>query len=196
MLLAVSPAAVGHGVLVAMDDDILSDRDVMKTSNHKLSTFKARDHGPLGDIDAYGNVFFYRKLLRQHTVDSRFATDIDGYGLPLSKVEIIPVYAGVDGAGIDAAITRGARGIVAASPPPSLNPTVVDEAVTRATDAGLAVVQASRAISGRVVQRRGFDARRVVASDTLSPQAARLLLMLCLASGLDYDETVEAFVTY
>jgi len=57
-------------------------------------------------------------------------------------------------------------------------------------------VQSSRAISGRVVQRHGFDDRGVIASDTLSPQAARLLLMLCLAAGLSRAEIIAAFASY
>ena len=50
-------AARGHGVLVAMDDRILSARDVVKTSNSGLDTFRARDHGPLGDIDTLFEIF-------------------------------------------------------------------------------------------------------------------------------------------
>ena len=194
VLLAASPAAVGHGVLVAMDDQILSARDVTKSSNHRLSTFQARDHGPLGDIDPYGGVWFYRKLLRRHTVTSQFATDDALTVFP--RVEVIPVYAGVDGLAIDAAVERGVAGLIIASLPPSLNPATIDAAIERAQAAGVSVVQSSRAITGRVVQRHGFDDRGLASSDTLSPQGARLLLMLCLASGLSQREIVTAFAEY
>lgn len=196
VVLAASPAAVGHGVLVAMDDTILSARDVMKTSNHALDTFQARDHGALGDIDAYGGVWFYRRQLRAHTTHSRFATEIDTFALPLPVVDIVAVWAGSDARQVRSAVADGARGLVVASLPPSMNPTLVEAAVDETVADGVLVVQSSRAIRGRVVQRRGFDDRGLVGSDTLSPQAARILLTLCLAAGLDRDEIVTAFATY
>ena len=193
---AASPTAVGHGVLVAMDDEILSARDVMKTDNHRLSTFKARDHGRLGDIDPYGRVWFYRKLLRLHTTASRFAVELPEYTTPLPRVDIVTMYSGADEFALTAAIAHGARGVVLASLPPSMNPTAVDAAIDDAIASGVTIVQSSRAISGRVVQRHGFDDRGVIASDTLSPQAARLLLMLCLAAGLSRAEIIAAFASY
>jgi L-asparaginase len=193
VVLAASPDARGHGVLIAMDDRILSARDALKSSNHGLDTFQPRSHGALGDIDAYGRVWFYRRGLRRHTVSSRFATALDDVALPLPRVEIVAVYAGADGAMMDAAVAAGARGVVTTSLPPSLNPTPFEEAVARATAAGVVVVQSTRAVTGRTTSRPSFAGRRVVGADTLTPQAARLLLTLCLATGLSYDETVAAF---
>jgi L-asparaginase len=193
---AASPASIGHGVLVAMDDEILSARDVTKSDNHRLHTFQARDHGRLGDIDPYGEVWFYRKLLRRHTTGSQFAAELDGYDTPLPRVDLVTMYSGSDELALTAALANGARGVVIASLPPSMNPTAVDAAIDAAIAAGITIVQSSRASSGRVVQRHGFDARGVIASDTLSPQAARLLLMLCLAAGLSRPEIIAAFATY
>jgi L-asparaginase len=170
---AASPASIGHGVLVAMDDEILSARDVTKSDNHRLHTFQARDHGRLGDIDPYGEVWFYRKLLRRHTTGSQFAAELDGYDTPLPRVDLVTMYSGSDELALTAALANGARGVVIASLPPSMNPTAVDAAIDAAIAAGITIVQSSRASSGRVVQRHGFDARGVIASDTLSPQAAR-----------------------
>jgi L-asparaginase len=193
---AASPASIGHGVLVAMDDEILSARDVTKSDNHRLHTFQARDHGRLGDIDPYGEVWFYRKLLRRHTTGSQFAAELDAYDIPLPRVDLVTMYSGSDELALTAALANGARGVVIASLPPSMNPTAVDAAIDAAIAAGTTIVQSSRASSGRVVQRHGFDARGVIASDTLSPQAARLLLMLCLAAGLSRPEIIAAFATY
>jgi L-asparaginase len=193
---AASPASVGHGVLVAMDDQIFTARDVTKSSNYRLSTFIARDHGALGDVDSYGAVWFYRKSLRAHTVASRFALDAPAYELPLPRVDIVAVYAGADGAAIDAAVANGARGLVISALPPSMNPSAVNEAIERATAAGVVVVHSSRASTGRVTQRRKLDELGLVGSDTLSPQGARILLSLGMASGLHLDELVDAFATY
>jgi L-asparaginase len=190
---AASPAARGHGVLVAMDDRILSARDVMKTSNSGLDTFRARDHGPLGDIDPYGAVWFYRKLLRTHTVDSQFSARAPG-GWP--RVEIVPVWAGADARVVERPVADGAAGLVVASLPPSMNPPAVEVALQQAVEAGVVVVASSRAITGRVTHRHAFDDRGLVGSDTLSPQQARILLALCLADGLGRNEIVEVFASY
>jgi L-asparaginase len=189
---AASPAARGHGVLVAMDDRILSARDVQKTSNSGLDAFRARDHGALGDVDPYGGVWFYRKLLRRHTLDSPFAAD-PARGWP--RVEVVPVWAGADGRVVERPVADGARGLVVASLPPGMNPVEVEVAMSRAVDAGVLVVVASRAGTGRVTHRHAFDERGLIGADTLSPPQARILLSLCLAAGMGREEVVEAFAT-
>lgn len=191
--LAAAPAAVGHGVLVAMDDRILSARDVLKTSNSGLDTFRPRDHGALGDIDPYGGIWFYRKQLRAHTVDSEFAQRDTGRW---PRVEIVPVWAGADERVVERPLADGARGLVVAALPPSMNPPRVEAAMQRAVDAGVIVVAGSRAITGRVTHRRAFAQRGLVGSDTLSMPHARILLALCLAAGKSREEVVEAFATY
>lgn len=196
VILAASPEAVGHGVLVAMDDRILSARDVMKTANHALDTFQARDHGALGDIDAYGQVWFYRRQLRLHTVESRFATLLDSVELPLPSVEIMPVWAGMSADVLARAVRAGARGIVLASMPPGMSPSAVEAEADRAVASGVVVVQGSRAVTGRLTHRRGLETRGLIGSDTLSMPAARILLSLCLAAGLDRDQIVDVFATH
>lgn len=196
VLLAASPEAGGHGVLVAMDDQILSARDVIKSSNHALGTFQSRTHGPLGDIDPYGGVWFYRRELRKHTLESPFSSSIEQYPLPLPGVDIIPVWAGASARPIDDAVSSGVAGIVLASLPPSMNPTIIDAAVDRAVAVGVAVVQSSRAITGRVAQRHSFAERGLIASDTFSPQAARILLSLCLAAEYSLEQTAAAFTAH
>ncbi|WP_106212706.1 asparaginase [Kineococcus rhizosphaerae] len=190
---AASPAARGHGVLVAMDDRVLSARDVLKTSNSGLDAFRARDHGPLGDVDPYGRVWMHRRLLRRHTVDSAFAGTAPG---AWPRVEIVPVWAGADARVVERPVADGARGLVVASLPPGMNPPAVEAALQRAVEAGVAVVVGSRALTGRLTQRRGMDERGLIGSDTLSPQQARILLALCLAAGMDRAGIVEAFATH
>jgi hypothetical protein len=46
-------------------------RDVTKTSTYRLHTFRTRDLGVLGYVDA-NRVAFYRAPLRRHTADSEF----------------------------------------------------------------------------------------------------------------------------
>ena len=193
--LAASPDAAGHGVLVAMDDRVLSARDVLKTSNSGLDTFRARDHGALGDIDPYGGIWFYRKQLRAHTVHSEFATGFEALG-PWPRVEIVPVWAGADERVVERPVADGARGLVVAALPPGTNPPRVEAALQQAADAGVVVVVGSRAVTGRVTHRHAFDERGLVGSDTLSLPHARVLLTLCLAAGKSREQVVTAFATY
>jgi L-asparaginase len=74
---------------------------------------------------------------------------------------------------------------------------VQKEALLRAAAAGVVVVQSSRAGSGRVVpdtdslKKSGF-----VGADTLTPQKARILLMLALTLTSDPQVIKEMFATY
>jgi L-asparaginase len=81
---------------------------------------------------------------------------------------------------------------------PSGSPSPVQkEALLQAAAAGVVVVQSSRAGSGRVVpeteslQRSGF-----VGGDTLTPQKARILLMLALTRTSDVADIKRMFATY
>ena len=190
---AAAEASRGRGVMVVMNDQIHCARDVRKTSNHRLETFRNGEVGVLGHVDADGVSRYDRRAERMHTATSRFAGADLGQ---LPRVDVVSVYAGVDAWALDAAMAAGARGIVVASLPPSLNPQAIDEGVQRARAAGVVVVQASRAWQGRVLRRRTFRERGLVAADDLSPQAARVLLMLALTRTEDPDRIQELFDTH
>lgn len=193
---AAAPESRGHGVVVVMDDRILTARDVQKSSSHALDAFQARTHGPLGDVDAYGGVWFYRKDLRRHTVDSAFARLLDEHDGALAPVEIDPVWSGVDARPLQRAVADGARGLVLSALPPGMLPHGVEAAADGLVSDGVAIVMASRAATGRVTRRRGLADRGIVASDTLSLPAARILLALCLTAGLSTEQIHDVFSTH
>jgi L-asparaginase/Glu-tRNA(Gln) amidotransferase subunit D len=56
IILAGSKQAVGKGVLVSMDDNIFTARDIAKTNTFKTDTFRS-PYGPLGYV-VEGKVFF------------------------------------------------------------------------------------------------------------------------------------------
>ena len=68
---ASAPAARGLGVLVALNDEIQSAREVTKTSTYRLQTFHTPDFGVLGHIDGDG-VQIYRRPSRRHAPDTEF----------------------------------------------------------------------------------------------------------------------------
>ena len=58
------------------------------------------------------------------------------------------------------------------------------------------VVRSNRTGSGRVVPLPGYDARGMIAGDTLNPQKARILLMLALTKTRDLEEIRRIFREY
>jgi L-asparaginase len=172
-----SQQARGKGVLVVLNDEIHAARDVVKTSTYRVQTFRSLDFGALGHCDGDG-VHFYRAPLGAHMPNGPFA----GLDLPapLPRVEIVYSYAGADCALVDAAVAAGARGIVSAGFAPGSPTPEQRRAFERAAQSGIVVVQCSRAFSGRVAPRRKLRESGIVAGEDLSPQKARILLMLAL----------------
>jgi len=186
-----SSAAHGKGVMVVLNDEINAARDVVKTSTYRLQTFRSLDFGALGHVDGDG-VHFYRAPTRAHMPDTQFAA-LELVALP--RVDIVYSYAGADGALVDAAVAAGARGIVSAGFAPGSPTPQQRAAFERAAHSGVVVVQCSRA-SGRVAPRRRLRENGIIAGEDLSPQKARILLMLALSTTSDNAAIQEAFSTY
>ena len=190
--LAGSLEARGKGVLAVLNDEIHAARDVVKTSTYRLQTFRSLDFGALGHVDGDG-VHFYRAPLRAHMPDTPFAA-LDLTHMP--RVDIVYSYAGADSALVDAAVAAGARGIVSAGFAPGSPTPQQRAAFERAAKSGVVVVQCSRAASGRVAPRRRLRESGIVAGEDLSPQKARILLMLALSTTSDICAIQQAFSTY
>ncbi len=188
-----SQEARGKGVLVVLNNEIHPARDVVKTSTYRVQTFRSFDFGALGHVDGDG-VQFYRAPLRAHMPDTAFAAR--DLALPLPRVDIVLSYAGADAALVDAAIGAGAKGIVSAGFAPGSPTPAQQDALIAAAKAGIVVVQCSRAASGRVAPRRRLKETGIVAGEDFSPQKARILLMLMLATTSDFGEIQTAFQRY
>ncbi|MSO77659.1 MAG: asparaginase [Alphaproteobacteria bacterium] len=189
---AMAPAARGLGVLVVMNDEIQSAREVSKTSTYRLQTFRAPDFGALGHVDGDG-VQIYRRPARRHAPDTEF--DVAGRG-SLPRVDIVYSYGGGDGAAVDAYIAAGAKGIVSAGLAPGIPTPLERERLEAAAAAGIVVVQSSRAGSGRVAPRHYLRQKAMVGADNLNPQKARVLLSLALTLTRDPAEIQRLFETY
>ena len=151
---AASPDSRGRGVLVLLNDEIQAAREVTKTSNWRMQTFRTPDFGILGHADA-DRIAYYRRPERRHMPDTEF--DIAGLDA-LPRVDIAYAYAGSDGSAMRAFIAAGARGLVSAGFAPGMPPAADLAAMTEAVRQGIVVVQSSRAGSGRI--HRSKQARR------------------------------------
>lgn len=182
--------AAGKGVLVVLNNQINAAREVTKTHTSDVEAFKSGDFGLLGTVDDDRVVFARCPARRQH--------------LPLTgelpKVEIVPMYAGADGSMIRLAASSGAKGIVVQALGWGNVSLPMFEAIGQALREGVAVAISTRVPNGRVRPIYGFagggktlnDAGAVFA-DNLSPQKARILLMLALQTRHTQASLQEVF---
>jgi L-asparaginase len=184
---ATSPAARGHGVLVVLNEEIHSARDVLKTSG-RPGGFRSGDLGILGYVDE-GDVAFYRTPLRRHTTQSELPVEAVA-GMP--RVDVLYSVVGADAATV-APLVAAARpaGIVVAgfsfdgTPPPAQL-----EALRSAAEDGVAVVLTNRGLGGRVPRHLPWTKlmqEPFISGDTLAPQKARILLALALTRTQSTD---------
>jgi L-asparaginase len=189
---AASAESRGRGVLVLLNDEIHAAREVTKTATMRLQTFRSPDFGVLGHADGDA-VAYYRKPERRHAPDTEF--DVRGLDA-LPRVDIAYTYAGADGTAIDAFVKAGAKGIVVAGFAPGMVPPAQLDAMRAAARQGVAVVQSTRAGSGRTHRGKRLSDAGALIADNLNPQKARILLGLALTRTQNLEAIARMFATY
>lgn len=174
---AASAEASGKGVLVVLNQEISSARDVTKINSLRASAFNSKDLGFLGFADPDGRVVFYRKPTRLHTCYSEFNIE---HLSRLPRVDISYSYTGSDGTVIDALAAVGSKGIVTAGLGNGATTPLETAALERAYAEGIVIVQSTRTGSGRVSPTQRRKERCFLVADNLNPQKARILLILAL----------------
>jgi L-asparaginase len=186
--------ARGHGVMLAINDDLHSARDVTKSSTTDVQTFISPGPGLLGTA-RLGRIRYFRRPRRLHTTQSKFSAFAQRR---LPRVDVLYSHAGMQPDLVRSCVSLGVRGIVVAGVGNGNAPGPVVSALADAAKAGVIVVRATRVGSGDV--ERGVelddDALGFVVADQLNPQKSRILLQLCLAHELDRDAVQEAFFQY
>jgi L-asparaginase len=182
---ASSPEASAKGVMVVMNGLINAARDVTKTNTSQVETFRGLEFGALGVVDAE-SVRFYRSPLRRQTLalDSTRA---------LGRVEIVASYAGADGRAIRSLLREGGMaGLVVTGLGLGGVPSAMFDAIQEARAQGMPVVISTRVPTGRIFplsattgSALSLRAIGCVLADNLTPQKARILLMLALAQTRD-----------
>jgi L-asparaginase len=114
----------------------------------------------------------------------------------LPRVDIIYTYAGADGALIEAAVARGAKGIVIAGFPTGAATPAMDKVIKKVVARGIAVVMTNRGGMGRVMDKRPAEMRPLIWGDNLTPVKARILLMLALTTSPDSAALQKIFEKY
>ncbi len=184
LLIAVQTAANrdarGHGVLIAVGEEILAAGEAVKTHTQSLGAFKS-GIGPLAILDRNG-VRFVRGAVRRRFVKTG---SID------PRVDLHVMATGSDDALLRASLARGARGLVIEGTGAGNVPPLAVPAIQDAIKAGVPVVITSRCGAGSVAPLYGYDGGGAqlqkmgcILGGDLVGQKARILLMVALAAGV------------
>ena len=179
---AVSDEAVGMGTLVVLNGQINAAREVTKAHTLARETFTTLEFGALGVADP-GAVRFYRTPLRRQTIPLRESDR-------LGRIEIVTEYAGSDGRLIRLLMEDDAPdGIVIAGLGLGHVTSKTLGAIREARVRGIPVVLSTRVYTGRIVPLYAINNELLdlgcVVADNLTPQKARVLLMLALTRTRD-----------
>jgi L-asparaginase len=191
---AADPDAAGRGVVVAINDDLHSARDVTKASTTDVQAFVSPGAGLLGTA-SYGRIRYFRTPTHPHTSGSEFSAK-ELVALP--RVDILYAHANMPADLVRASVSLGAQGIVIAGMGNGNVSTEVANMLADVSRSGVIVVRSSRVGSGDVGRNIELDDDGLgfVASDQLNPQKSRVLLQLCLAGGLPRGAVQDAFYRY
>jgi L-asparaginase len=188
--ICVDPQSKGKGAMLAMNSQINAARDVTKTHTSSVETFKSGDFGFLGVVD-YDRIVYARTPLRREHIPIKNSI--------MPYVEIIAMYGGADGHLVKAAVDHGAKGIVIQGLGWGNVNLPMFTAIKEAIAKGVSVVITSRVPNGRVLPNYGFEGggktlveAGAIMGDDLSPQKARILLMLLLQNGALGQKDLEA----
>lgn len=190
---AVAAEAAGKGVLVVMNGQINAARDVTKSNTSQVETFRGLEFGELGVVDVE-KVRFYRAPLRRQTIVVEAGTE-------LPRVDIVMTYAGADGSLVRSLLLGGnAKGLVIAGLGLGSVPGSMFDAIKEARTRGVTVVISTRVPTGRVFPLSAAKGSALalkgigcVLADNLSPQKARILLMLALQRAHGAAELQQYF---
>ncbi|MET3463039.1 MULTISPECIES: asparaginase [unclassified Variovorax] len=188
-----SKDAMGKGVLVTMNDNIDTGRDVSKNVNIKTNAFSSQ-WGPLGMI-VEGRNYWFRAPVKRHTMNSEF--DIDSI-TALPPVEIAMGYEGVSSVAIDAIAKSGAKALIHGG---TGNGSVADRIVPNLQKAradGVVVIRSARVPDGFVIRNaeQPDDKYDWVVAHDLRPQKARILAMVALTKTNNTKELQRIFWEY
>ena len=194
--LAASPEARGRGPMIVIDDEIHYAREAQKTNTTELDTFHSPNRGRAGVINV-GKIQFFSENTTRHTTKSEFSVD-GKTASDLPRVEIIYSYENLGPEMVDFLVQQGVKGIVLAGVGDGNSTDAAIAALSAAAKKGVAIVRSSRTGSGLVARNVEVDDDKLgfIASMELSPQKARILLMLALMNTKDPAKLQQAFMQY
>ena len=190
---AASKDAAGKGVLVTMNDEIQSGRDVHKHINIKTEAFKSQ-WGPLGMV-VEGKNDWFRAPVKRHTTQSEF--NIDDIKI-LPAVDIVYGYGNMNTTGIEAYGKVGVKALIHAGTGNGSVAAQAVESLKALRSQGVQIVRSARVPDGFVLRNaeQPDDKYDWVVAHDLRPQKARILAMVALTKTQDSKELQRIFWEY
>ena len=191
---AASPSAGSKGVLVVMNDEIHTGRDVSKSINVRTEAFKS-PWGALGMV-VEGQAHWFRAPVKRHTVHSEFDIDqIDS----LPRVDIAYGYSNASPTAYQAFAASGAKALIHAGTGNGSVSSAVVPALRELRAKGLHIIRSSRVVGGGFVIRNAEqpdDQYDWIVAHDLNPQKARILAALALTRTNDAQGIQRIFMDY
>jgi L-asparaginase len=194
--LAVSAEARGRGPMIVIDDEIHYAREAQKMNTTELDTFHSPNRGRAGVMNV-GKPEWFSQNTTRHTTKSEFSVD-GKTPADLPRVEIVYSYENLGPEMVDFLVQQGVKGIVLAGVGDGNTTDAAIAALAAASKKGIAVVRSSHTGSGVVARNVEVDDDKLgfIASMELSPQKARILLMLGLMKTSDPAKLQQFFMQY
>ncbi len=191
ILVAADPSSKNKHVLVCLNDEINTAREVTKSHTLALDTFKSLEFGPIGIIEQTNviytrNIFLSVPKLKTDTIET--------------DVALIKVVAGESSQILNLLIDNHIKGIVIealgrGNVPPQMIP-----GIKRAIEKNIPILLTSRCPIGRVLDNYGYEGGGhhlrelgVIFTQNLNGQKARIQLMLALGITQDIDQLRNFF---
>ncbi|WP_078380153.1 asparaginase [Sutcliffiella halmapala] len=187
---AASDEAINKGVLVVLNDEIHTAKNVTKTHTSNIATFQSPQYGPIGIVTKRGASFHHSPVsedkYRIHSVSK--------------NVMLLKAFAGMDSTVFQLLKQMKVDGVIVEALGQGNLPPSTIEGVKALTDAKVPVVLVSRCFNGIAQDVYGYDGGGrqlkqlgVIFSNGLNGQKARIKLMVALESTHDSQQLQSLF---
>jgi L-asparaginase len=187
---AVHDEARDKGVLVVLNDEIHSAKNVTKTHTSNVSTFQSPQYGPIGIITKKAILFHHQPIGRKKIPVNALS----------KRVELLKAYAGMDASLFFALGEMKIDGLVIEALGQGNLPPQVLPGIRKLLEEGIPIVLVSRCFNGTVedvyqYEGGGAQLKRmgIIFSNGLNGQKARIQLMLALERTKDPEKIKEFF---
>lgn len=188
---AICDEAYRKGVLVVLNDEIHTAKNVTKTHTSNIATFQSPQYGPIGTVTKRG-VFFHH-----------IPTKRDSYNIShlSKKVLLLKAFAGMEDGLIEAVSNLNIDGLVIEAFGQGNLPPFMVSSLKKLLANHIPIVLVSRCFNGIVQDTYGYDGGGkqlkqlgIIFTNGLNGQKARLKLMVALELTNKQDELQELFL--
>ncbi|MEG9297452.1 asparaginase [Mangrovibacillus sp. Mu-81] len=187
---AAEPQSNNKGVLVVLNDEIHSAKNVTKTHTSNVSTFQSPQYGPIGIVTKRGILYHHQPT----SSESYKVCDVT------KRVTLIKAYAGMDSSLLYAIKELQYDGVVIEALGQGNLPPEAVPGVCGLLDHNIPVVLVSRCFNGIAQDVYGYAGggkqlkeKGVIFSNGLNGQKARIKLMVALSQTTNFQELERIF---